>query len=267
MFRRVQPLPPDVDVPERPEQCGSTKTCVHRKRGDYVFPVAVQGSIQRRAFLIAGFAAAVSCAFPRVALAVTAIGSAGAAGNRQFSVLYKGHKIGTHTVLYSPETEDTRINTEIHLLVKVAFFTIFTFNHSSEEIWRDGQLMSLRSETVEHGQTLYVEGEATPDGFRVVSKAGPFIAPAVTLTSNNLWTPAVLEQETVVDAQHGGIVGVSARRIADEDILIGNRPVRAARYTFITPYLAGSIWYDEENLWVHGEFERDGSKVQYQLDT
>jgi hypothetical protein len=42
-------------------------------------------------------------------------------------------------------------------------------------------------------------------------------------TSNSLWTPAVLEQDTVVDAQHGGIVGVSARRIADEDTLIGNR--------------------------------------------
>jgi hypothetical protein len=74
----------------------------------------------------------------------------------------------------------------------------------------------------------------------------------------------VLEQATVVDAQHGGIVGVSARRIADENILTGNRPVRAVRYAFITPYLAGRIWYDEENLWVHGEFERDGPKVQYQ---
>jgi hypothetical protein len=42
--------------------------------------------------------------------------------------------------------------------------------------------------------------------------------------------------------------------------------VRATRYTFITPYFAGSIWYDKANLWVRGEFERDGSKVQYQLD-
>ena len=43
--------------------------------------------------------------------------------------------------------------------------------------------------------------------------------------------------------------------------------VRATPYTFITPYLAGSIWYDEENLWVRGEFERDGSRIQYQLET
>ena len=129
---------------------------------------------------MAGLAGAISCAFPRVAVAATAIGSAGAAGNRRFSVLYKGHRIGAHTVLYSSEDEDTRVNTEIHLLVKVAFFTVFSFRHRAAEIWRDGRLMSLRSETVEHGETLYVEGAAMPDGFRVVSKGGPFIAFAAT---------------------------------------------------------------------------------------
>ena len=230
--------------------------------------VPVQGSlsIQRRAFLVAALAAAVSCAFPRVARAVTAAGLA-AAGNRRFSVLYKGHRIGAHTVLYSSESGDTRVNTEIHLAMKIAFFTVFAFSHRSEETWRDGQLMLLKSTTVEHGETLSVEGAQTPDGFRVVSEGGPFIAPTATLTSNSLWTPAVMEQDTVVDAQHGGIIGVSARKFSGEEVVIGDRAVRATRYTFITPYLAGSIWYDEENLWVGGEFERDGSKIQYQLDT
>lgn len=215
---------------------------------------------------MAGCAGAVSCAFPRFAIAATAIVLPLASADRRFSVLYKGDKIGTHTVLYSAGTGQTRINTEIRLLVKVAFFTVFKFNHRSEEIWRDGQLMSLSSETLEHGEKLHVEGAATPEGFRVVSKGGPYIASAATLTSNSLWTPAVLEQVTVVDAQHGGIIGLSTRKFADEQIAIAGRQVSATRYTFITPYLAGSIWYDKENLWVRGEFERDGSKLQYLLD-
>jgi Family of unknown function (DUF6134) len=232
-----------------------------------VYSVQGSSSVQRRAFLMAGLAGVVSCAFPRLARAATAGGLASSAGNRRFSVLYKGHRIGAHTVFYSSESGDTRINTEIQLKIKIAFFTVFAFSHRSEETWRDGQLMTLKSETVEHGETLSVEGEQTPDGFRVASKGGPFIAPSATLTSNSLWTPAVMEQDTVIDAQHGGIIGVSAREFSDEDIVIGNRQVHATRYTFITPYLAGSIWYDEENLWVRGEFERDGSKIQYQLDT
>lgn len=222
--------------------------------------------VPRRALLGAALGGAAGCAFPFLATAATAIVLPAASGDRHFSVQYKGSRIGAHTVLYSPATRQTRVNTEIHLLVKVAFFTVFAFGHRSEETWRDGRLMSLNSETVEHGETLHVQGAATSEGFRVVSKGGPFIAPATCLTSNSLWTPAVLEQETLVDAQHGGIIGVSARKFADEQIAIGGRRVSVTRYTFITPYLAGSIWYDEDNLWVHGEFERDGSTIQYQLD-
>ena len=216
--------------------------------------------------LKAGVAGLVGCAIPRFARAATAIVLPEAANDRRFSVLYKGDKIGTHTVSYSSATGETRVSTEIDLLVKLAFFTVLRFSHHSDETWRAGRLMSLNSETLEHGETLHVEGRATPQGFRVISKGGPFIASAATLTSNSLWTQAVLEQETVVDAQHGGIIGVSARKFSDEQIVIAGRQVNATRYTFITPYLAGSIWYDTDGLWVGGEFERDGSKIQYQLD-
>jgi hypothetical protein len=190
-----------------------------------------------------------------------------ATANRLFSVLYKGIRIGSHTVSYSSATGETRVNTQIHLEVKVAFLTAYAFSHRSEETWRAGRLTSLNGETVEHGETIHVEGAATPQGFRVVSKGGQFVASAATLTSNSLWTPAMLEQATVIDAQRGGIIGVSARKLADEQTEIAGSGVPATRYTFITPYYAGSVWYDKANLWVRGEFERDGSKVQYQLET
>ena len=91
-----------------------------------------QKSVRRRALLMVGCAEAVSCAFPRLAHAATAIVVPVASGNRRFSVLYKGDRIGAHTVLYSSATGETRINTEIHLLVKVAFFTVFAFSHRSD---------------------------------------------------------------------------------------------------------------------------------------
>jgi hypothetical protein len=222
-------------------------------------------SIRRRALLMGGFAGVVSCAFPPIARAA-AIVLPTPAGDRRFAVLYKGFKIGGHTVSYSSATGETRVDTDIDLSVKVAFLSVFAFSHRSKETWRAGRLMSLNSETVEHGETLHVEGAATPQGFRVVSKAGPVIASAATLTSNSLWTQAMLEQATVVDAQRGGIIGVSARKVGEEQIVIAGGQVRATRYTLITPYFAGSTWYDKSNLWVRGEFERDGSKVQYELE-
>jgi Family of unknown function (DUF6134) len=224
-------------------------------------------SIRRRALLMGGLAGAVSCAFPPVSHASIAFVLPTATANRRFSVLYKGIRIGTHTISYSSATGETRVNTDIHLEVKLVFVTAYAFSHRSEETWRAGRLTSLTGETEEHGETLHVEGAATPQGFRVVSKSGPFIASAATLTSNSLWTPAMLEQATVVDAQRGGIIGVSARRVSDEQIVIAGGTVQATRYTFVTPYYAGAVWYDKANLWVGAEFERDGSKVQYQLET
>jgi len=224
-------------------------------------------SIRRRALLMGGLAGAVSCAFPPVSHASIAFVLPTATANRRFSVLYKGIRIGTHTISYSSATGETRVNTDIHLEVKLAFVTAYAFSHRSEETWRAGRLTSLTGETAEHGETLHVEGAATPQGFRVVSKSGPFIASAATLTSNSLWTPAMLEQATGVDAQRGGIIGVSARRVSDEQIVIAGGTVQATRYTFVTPYYAGAVWYDKANLWVGAEFERDGSRVQYQLET
>jgi len=224
-------------------------------------------SIRRRALLMGGLAGAVSCAFPPVSHASIAFVLPTATANRRFSVLYKGIRVGTHTISYSSATGETRVNTDIHLEVKLAFVTAYAFSHRSEETWRAGRLTSLTGETAEHGETLHVEGAATPQGFRVVSKSGPFIASAATLTSNSLWTPAMLEQATGVDAQRGGIIGVSARRVSDEQIVIAGGTVQATRYTFVTPYYAGAVWYDKANLWVGAEFERDGSKVQYQLET
>jgi hydrogenase maturation factor len=214
-----------------------------------------------------GLAGAVSCAFPPVSHASIAFVLPTATANRRFSVLYKGIRVGTHTISYSSATGETRVNTDIHLEVKLAFVTAYAFSHRSEETWRAGRLTLLTGETAEHGETLHVEGAATPQGFRVVSKSGPFIASAATLTSNSLWTPAMLEQATGVDAQRGGIIGVSARRVSDEQIVIAGGTVQATRYTFVTPYYAGAVWYDKANLWVGAEFERDGSRVQYQLET
>lgn len=225
------------------------------------------GSMPRRTLLISALAGAAGCALPRFARTAAAAALPSDAADRRFSVLYKGDRIGAHTVVHSAATGETRITTEIDLLVKALFFTVFSFSHRSEESWRDGRLTELRSETVEHGETLQVTGAATARGFRVVAKGIPFFAAPGALTSNDLWNPAVLQQAIVIDAQHGGVMGVSARKLADEQISLAGRQIRTTRYRFITPYLAGSIWYDDAGLWVHGEFERDAAHIVYQLDT
>jgi hypothetical protein len=222
--------------------------------------------LKRRKLLVSALAGAATGAASRASLAGTPVAQPSRSANRRFSIFYKDDKIGAHTIVNTPATGETRVRTEIDMLVKALFFTVYSFTHRSEEIWRDGHLVSLKSDTVDHGERLSVIGSSIPQGFRVVSKDGPFIAAASALTSNNLWTPAVLEQQTVIDAQRGGVIGVSVRKLGDELVMVGGGQIRATRYRFISPYLAGSIWYDDASQWVQGEFERDGAKVDYRLD-
>ena len=226
-------------------------------------PIAmVAARVSRRGLLTYGVAA--------LALGVVsrpAAGQGAGPGNRRFTVLYKGSKIGEHTIANSSATGETRVNTEIRLAVKAAFITVFSYNHKSEEIWRDGRLAALKSQTEEGSDRFAVEGAAMPQGFRIVGKDGPFIAPVGALTSNSLWLRSVLDQKSVIDAQHGGMTGVSVTKLGEEQIAVAGRQAPATRYKFITPYFAGSIWYDNADHWVRAEFERDGVRIEYQLVT
>lgn len=223
-------------------------------------------SLDRRTLCMSAVAAAVASAIPRSAPAVPSITVPGESANRRFSVLYKGDRIGRHIVRSSQVVEGIRVDTEVELTVKRFFVTMFSYRHRSEEVWRNGRLMALKSETTEDGVTFRVDGAAVARGFRVLGSEGPFIAAATTLTSNCLWNHAILREETMIDAQRGGVIGLSVRRLVDEDIVIAGRSVAATRFRLITPDLAGTIWYDSANLWVSGELERSGARLQYRLE-
>jgi Family of unknown function (DUF6134) len=212
-------------------------------------------------------AAAAASMIPRSLLAAPLIAVPSDPANRRFSLLYKGDTIGRHLVQSAAAVEEIRVNTEVEMTVKRFFLTVFSYSHRSVESWRDGRLVALKSETTEGGETFRVAGAAVPTGFRVIGKDGPFIAPAAALTSNCLWNSAILQQEMVIDAQYGGVIGLSVRRLTDETLLTAGRPVVAARFRFITPDLAGTIWYDDAGRWVRAELERHGAKLEYRLDT
>jgi hypothetical protein len=223
-------------------------------------------SFSRRTLLVSVVAAAVTSAIPGRPVATPVITGPGDSANRRFSLVYKGATIGRHVVRSAPAIEDVSVSTEIEVTVKRLFLTVFSYSHRSEERWRDGRLMALKSETTEGGATFSVDGAVVAKGFRVVGKEGPFIAPPAALTSNCLWNAAILQQEAVIDAQHGGVIGLSVRKLADEHIVIAGRPLAVTRFRFITPDLAGTLWYDDAGRWVSGALERDGATLEYRLE-
>jgi hypothetical protein len=173
--------------------------------------------------------------------------------------------VGTHTVDVQSSGNQMNVTIKIDLNVSVAFVTLFEFKHDCEEIWQSGRLVSLRSKTNDNGDKFQVTAEATPEGIRIEGPGGPAIAPADAYTSNSVWNTAVLEQKTVIDAQHGGIIGLSVSPRGEQQVAVAGRQVPAEKYQVVTPFVACNVWYDEAGRWVKALFEKDGEQMEYRL--
>ena len=182
-----------------------------------------------------------------------------------FRAFHKGVPVGKHTVTFRAEGHRLTVTTHIDISIKVLFFTAFRFAHDAEEVWQSGRLASVASTTNDDGTRLRVSGYAAGDGFRLLGGDGPFLAEAHLLTSNTLWDSRLVRELKMIDVQHGGEVGLVAKRLADETVDTPAGPVRAARHQIITPHYAGSLFYDAGGRWVKGLIEKRGEILEYAL--
>jgi hypothetical protein len=194
---------------------------------------------------------------------------AGAGGRRalRFRVLRHGSPIGEHRVTFRPDGDRLTVETRVEIAVKVLFFTAFRFKHEAEEVWQSDRLVWVTSTTDDNGTQLEVSGTAVADGFRIIGADGPFLASAHLLTSNALWDRRIVRETRLIDVQHGGEIGLVAKRLDDEHVDTPQGLVRATRHHLITPYYAGSVFHDGDGRWVKGLLELKGERVEYALAT
>lgn len=183
----------------------------------------------------------------------------------RFQALWQGSPVGEHRVAFRSDGERLTVDTHIDITVKVLFFTVFRLKHDSREIWQSDRLLSLSSTTERDGVHHKISGDAVRDGFLMAGGNGPFLAAAELLTSNSLWNSRIVREARLIDVQHGGEVGMVARLLGEEQVDTPEGQVRASRYRMITPYYAGSVFYDTQQRWVKALIESKGETLEYAL--
>ena len=127
--------------------------------------------------------------------------------------------------------------------------------------------MSLRSRTNEDGKRYAVEVTAEADGLRVVGPGGPLVVGAQLLTSNSLWDRRLVDRQRLIDAQHGGEIGLVVHRCGTESlVLTGQERVVAECFRILTPHYGGLLWYDATGRWVKASLEIRGERIDHVLD-
>jgi hypothetical protein len=211
-----------------------------------------------------GLAGAVSSTLPALA---GALSTSARPADLRFALVRGRSKIGVRTVGFRDRPDGLAVHTMIDLAVQVVFITVFRYQHECEDVWASGQLVSLRSRTNEDGKRYAVEVTAEADGLRVVGPGGPLVVGAQLLTSNSLWDRRLVDRQRLIDAQHGGEIGLVVHRCGTESlVLTGPERVVAECFRILTPHYGGLLWYDATGRWVKGSLEIRGERIDHVLD-
>lgn len=219
-----------------------------------------RGGISRRQVIVRGVAAGMM-----PFLGGAAIVRAAARSELRFHALWRGSSIGEHKVAFRSDGSRLTVETHIDITARFLVFDVFHLKHDAQEVWQSGRLVSVTSRTVHDGARMAVSGAAVEGGFRIVGEGGPFLAVANLLTSNSLWDRRIVRESRLIDVQHGGEVGLVARPQGDEQVVTPRGRIDAKRYQLITPYYAGSVFYDADGQWVKALVELKGETLEYAL--
>lgn len=182
-----------------------------------------------------------------------------------FMVAMDGGPMGTHTLAFNRDGDRMVVDIDIRLEVG-SIITLFRYSHRNREVWENGRLVSLDTETDDDGTAYRVSGRTTADGFRVTGGVeGDFVAPPDVMPSS-YWNIGTVDQTRVLDTQRGRMIDVVTELVGEETIEAAGTIVRANRYR-MTGTLTVDVWYSYTGQWVKLAFNARGREVEYTLST
>ena len=145
-----------------------------------------------------------------------------------FKVLRDGAPLGHHRVAFRREAGALHVEIDILLEVKLAFLTVFRYRHANREVWRDGRLAAIDTETDDDGERFWLRGRASEAGLVVEGSSGSFVAPA-DIMPTSYWNAETVTEDRLLDTQRGRLIDVQIAPAGAEIVVMDGRPVNAQR--------------------------------------
>ena len=175
----------------------------------------------------------------------------------KFLINHEGKVIGYHHVDVEETEAGTKVRTTVQMRVKLGPIPLYRYNHDAFEIWRDGRLVYVSSETRDNGVDTYVKAWRDEDVLMVDSSE--FSGPAPDdLILSSYWNKALAAPGRVLNIQTGEIMDIAAESF-------GETPAPAgiiADHIRLVGTLTLDLWYDGAR-WVGLKCEIDGQRIDY----
>jgi len=186
------------------------------------------------------------------------------ASHFEYAVIRNGDQIGSHVLDFNRAGDSIEVRIATNIQVKVAFFTVYRFEHNGVESWRKDRLVALKSRTNDNGtaHALSVAEEAGKlriNGDGAVAFADPAIIPG------SLWNPAVVRQSIILNSLDGSQMKVVIKDMGEERVHARESDVSARHYR-ISGQLGRDVWFDRNGTLVRMHLKgQDDSDIYYEL--
>lgn len=148
--------------------------------------------------------------------AATAADSAG--DTLRFQVLLDDRPIGTHEFRIAGDGDRRTVETRARFDVRVLFVPVFRYSHDNTEVWADGCVQRLDSQTDSNGRPFRVSLDRDDDGYRIATLDGSSEDAARCISTFAYWDPAFLQQSRLLNSQTGELIEVEVEPLGVVDL-------------------------------------------------
>lgn len=181
------------------------------------------------------------------------------AEERRMQVFLDDREVGLHTFRFDDAEGTLQVRSEAEFEVKLAFITLFGYEHEANERWRGGCLVALESRTNENGKKFEVASENGDAGLKLTTAGGSHQVESECPWSFAYWTPGLRERELLVNPQDGAALAVDFEDLGPRTLEVGGaqmdvrawklrgRDIRPGKEE--APEVRITVFYDAEDRW------------------
>jgi len=183
-----------------------------------------------------------------------------------FDIAHEGDVVGHHRVTFRQDGDKLIVHSELKIEVEVLFLTVYRYQQTRDEVWRNGKLVALTSTADDDGTPRDIQGAAGLDGrIKVTSGKDSWTLPADSVPASYWNMSMVTAKGPLVDSLSGQVLVQRVVKLGQEIVKAGGRDIVATHYR-LEAKRARDVWYDASGRWVKMRtFGRDGSVAEWVL--
>jgi hypothetical protein len=158
-----------------------------------------------------------------------------------FNVSLNGRNVGSHSFVVSGKGGDRTVSSSMRLDFRVLLVKKVSYQHQASEVWQDGCLTEVSSETQRNGKAYSVQANAVDDGLSVINNTGVEIIEGC-VRGFAYWHPQWMQAPRLLNVETGKYVPVTLSQTVSPEDNITHLTITTAKADIHLEYDAAGDW-------------------------